>query len=221
MVLGDLNIKDAEKVAEEIRQSGGEAAAFKMDVTNESEIKALVEFAVNKYGGVDILHNNAAAIGAIDKAVTADYAADILNIDMKIYDRTMEVNLRSYILTMRYAVPEMLKRGGGSIINTSSIASINAGTRGHAYAISKAGINVLTRAVAATYGKNKIRCNAVLPGAIVRTGNVDPNRPPIISGPNMGQPRDIANMVVFLASDQTAGYINGSLMLVDGGLTLR
>jgi NAD(P)-dependent dehydrogenase (short-subunit alcohol dehydrogenase family) len=221
VVLADLNIKDAEAVAAEIRKGGGEAAAFKTDITVESDVKAMVEFAVRKYGGVDVLHNNVAAIGAIDNSVGFDYAADILNIDMSVYDRTMAVNLRGFILTMRYVVPEMLKRGGGSIINTSSIASISAGTRGHAYAISKAGVNVLTRAVAATYAKNKIRCNAVLPGGVERTGNVNPNRPSIASGPNLAKPRDIANMVVFLASDQTAAYINGSLMLVDGGMTLH
>jgi NAD(P)-dependent dehydrogenase (short-subunit alcohol dehydrogenase family) len=221
VVLADLNIKDAEAVASEICKSGGEAAAFKMDITSESDVKAMVEFVVKKYGGVDVLHNNVAAIGAIDNAVGFDYAGDILNIDMKVYDRTMAVNLRGFILTMRHVVPEMLKRGGGSIINTSSIASINAGTRGHAYAISKAGVNVLTLAVAATYAKSKIRCNAVLPGGIERTGNVNQNRPPVVSGPNQGKPKDIANMVVFLASDQTAGYINGSLMLVDGGSMLR
>jgi NAD(P)-dependent dehydrogenase (short-subunit alcohol dehydrogenase family) len=217
VVLADLNIKDAEAVAAEIRQNGGDAIAFKMDITSEPDIKAMVDFVMKKYGGVDVLHNNVAAIGAIDNSVGFDYGGDILNIDMKVYDRTMAVNLRGYILTMRYIVPQMLKRGGGSIINTSSIASIGAGSRGHAYAISKAGVNMLTRSIAATYGKNHIRCNAVLPGGIIRTGNINPNRPPIASGPNMGKPRDIANMVVFLASDDTAGYINGSLIQVDGG----
>jgi len=228
VVVGDLNIKDAEATAAEIRRNGGEAVAFKLDISREEDVRALVEYAVNTYGGVDVLHNNVAALGAIDNTIAADYAGDILKIDMAVYDHTMAVNLRGFILTMRYAVPEMIKRGGGSIINTSSIASIETGMSGHAYAISKAGVNTLTRAVAAAYGQYRIRCNAVIPGSVARTGNVnmtrppghplyiDPNKPPQ-PGPKRGLPRDIANLVVFLASDETAGYINGSLIQIDGG----
>lgn len=216
VVIGDLNIKDAEATASEIRGSGGDAVAFKFDITREDEVRALVEFAVKTYGGVDILHNNVAAIGAIDSVIGRDYSTDILKLNMADYDRTMAVNLRGFILTMRYAVPEMIKRGGGSIINISSIASVGAGSRGHAYAISKAGVNAATRAVAAAYGQYNIRCNAILPGGIARTGNVDKTRPAVIANPK-GKPRDIANMVVFLASDETAGYVNGALIQIDGG----
>jgi len=228
VVVGDLNIRGAEETASEIRRNGGDAVAFKLDISKEEDVKALVEFAVKTYGGVDVLHNNVAALGAIDNTIAADYAGDILKIDMAVYDHTMAVNLRGFILTMRYAVPEMIKRGGGSIINTSSIASLEPGMSGHAYAISKTGVNTLTKAVATAYGQYRIRCNAVIPGSVARTGNVnttrppghplyiDPNKPPQ-PGPKRGLPRDIANLVVFLASDETAGYINGALIQIDGG----
>jgi NAD(P)-dependent dehydrogenase (short-subunit alcohol dehydrogenase family) len=216
IVVGDLNIKDAEATAAEIRKAGGDAVAFKFDITKEEEVRALVDFAVKTYGGVDVLHNNVAAIGAIDSVIGRDYSTDVLKLNMADYDRTMAVNLRGFILTMRYAVPEMIKRGGGSIINISSIASVGAGSRGHAYAISKAGVNAATRAVAAAYGQYNIRCNAILPGGIARTGNVDQTRAAVISDPK-GKPIDIANMVVFLASDETARYVNGALIQIDGG----
>ena len=228
VVVGDLNIRGAEETASEIRRNGGDAVAFKLDISKEEDVKALVEFAVKTYGGVDVLHNNVAALGAIDNTIAADYAGDILKIDMTVYDHTMAVNLRGFILTMRYAVPEMIKRGGGSIINTSSIASLEPGMSGHAYAISKTGVNTLTKAVATAYGQYRVRCNAVIPGSVARTGNVnmtrppghplyiDPNKPPQ-PGPKRGLPRDIANLVVFLASDETAGYINGALIQIDGG----
>ena len=228
VVVGDLNIKDAELTAAEIRKSGGDAVAFRFDISKEDEVEALVEFAVTTYGGVDVLHNNAAAMGAIDNVIAADHATDILKLDMAAFDHTIAVDLRGFILTMRYAVPEMMKRGGGSIINTSSIASVETGPRGHAYTIAKAGVNALTKAVAAAYGQYRIRCNVVIPGGVARWGNVnfdrppghplyvDPNNPPT-AGPKRGMPREIANVVVFLASDETASYVNGALIQVDGG----
>jgi len=222
VVLADLNIKGAEAVASEIREAGGDAAAFKMDISSEADVKAMVEFTLEKYGGVDVLYNSVAAIGAIDKSIGIDYGNDIVTLDLEVYDHTMAVNLRGYILTIRAVVSEMLKRGGGSIINTSSIASMAGGPSGHAYAISKAGVNSLTTAIAAAYGPKKIRCNAIVPGGIMRTGNIDTSRAPVVPtddkpGPSLGTPGDIANLVVFLASDETAGYINGQLIRIDGG----
>ncbi len=222
VIIADLNITDAEKTAAEIRDAGGDATAIKMDISNESDVQAMVKQAVEKYGGVDVLYNTVAAIGAIDNAVGIDYGTDIVNLDLDVYDHTMEINLRGSILTIRAVVPEMLKRGGGSIINTSSIASMGGGPRGHAYAISKAGINALTKGVAAAYGPQKIRCNAVVPGGVLRTGNINTSRPPVVPtddkpGPKLGTPQEIANLVVFLASDETASFINGQLIQIDGG----
>jgi NAD(P)-dependent dehydrogenase (short-subunit alcohol dehydrogenase family) len=226
VVIADLNITDAEKTAAEIREKGGDAIAFKMDISSESDVQAMVRYTVEKFGGVDVLFNSIAATGAMDSAIGIDYSTDIVNLDIAVYDHTMEINLRGSILTIRAAVPEMLKRGGGSIINTSSVASLGGNSRGHAYAISKAGINALTQGIAAAYGPQKIRCNAIVPAGILRTENIDTSRPPVIPmdnkpGPRTGTPQEVANLVVFLASDETSSYINGQLIQIDGGPTGR
>ncbi|MFN8628484.1 MAG: SDR family oxidoreductase [Candidatus Binatia bacterium] len=218
VVLADINIGGAKERAAEIRRAGGECCAFEVDIANEQAVKSMVEFAVKQYGGIDVLHNNAANFAP--EVIGADTAADILHLDLAIFDRTIAVNLRGFILTTKYVVPEMLKRGGGSIINTSSGTSLKPQMWQHAYSISKAGVNMLTLAVATTYGKRGIRCNAVLPG-LVLTGPMAQELVDTVVRHNLtpfaGLPQDLANAFVFLASDESR-YITGQLIQVDGGV---
>jgi NAD(P)-dependent dehydrogenase (short-subunit alcohol dehydrogenase family) len=218
VVLADINIAGAEAGAAEIRRAGGEAAACEVDISNEPAVKAMVEFTVQQYGGVDVLHNNAANFAS--DIIGADTATDILHLDLNVFDRTIAVNLRGFILTTKYAVPEMMKRGGGSIINTSSGTSLRPQLWQHAYSISKAGVNMLTLAVATAYGKQGIRCNAVLPG-LVLTGPMTQDLVDLVVRHNLtsyaGLPQDLANVFVFLASDESR-YITGQLIQVDGGV---
>lgn len=218
VVLADINIAGAAERAAEIRAAGGEAAACEMDISDESSVKAMLEFTVGRYGGVDVLHNNAAIFTA--DVIGRDTATDILHLDLAVFDRTLAVNLRGFILTMKYAVPEMVKRGGGSIINTSSGVSLLPQLSQHAYSISKAGVNMLTLAVATAYGKQGIRCNAVLPG-LVLTGPLAQELVDVVVRHNLtpyaGLPQDLANIFLFLASDESR-YITGQLIQVDGGI---
>jgi NAD(P)-dependent dehydrogenase (short-subunit alcohol dehydrogenase family) len=218
VVLADVNIPGAEQRAAEIRAAGGDAVACAVDIADEASVRAMVDFTLKTYGGVDVLHNNAALLAP--DVMGPDTATDILHLDLAVFDRTLAVNLRGFIVTAKYVVPEMLKRGGGSIINTSSGSSLLPQLTQHAYSISKAGVNMLTLAIATTYGKQGIRCNAVLPGLVLTRPMPQQIVDMVVRHnltPYAGQPEDLANVFVFLASDESR-YITGQLLQVDGGV---
>ncbi|MCA9509580.1 MAG: SDR family oxidoreductase, partial [Myxococcales bacterium] len=176
--------------------------------------------AVDAFGGLDVLHNNAAAIGSAKPG--ADH--DVASIDVDVWDRTMAVNLRGVWLGCKHAIPRMLERGGGSIVNTSSGSSLQGDLANAAYAVSKGGVNTLTLYVATQYGKRGIRCNAIAPGLVLShpvehfggQRYVDMLEEHHLT-PRVGRPDDIANAVVFLASDES-GFVTGQILRVDGGI---
>lgn len=216
-VVADLNGAGAMQVADAITAAGGEAIAVGADLGDNESVRAMVEAALTAYGGLDILHNNAAAtrLAAVeDLPVTAA--------DPAVWDTTMRVNLRGALVAIQAAVPHMIARGRGSVINTASGAGL-AGDLGHpAYGASKAALISLTRYVATEFGKHGIRCNAISPGFIVIPGK--PGREAVAATmlrhcltPRLGAPDDIAALVVFLASDESA-FITGQNICVDGGM---
>lgn len=221
VAIGDIDLSGAESVADEITGAGGAAFARETDVSEEAAFRGLVEATCERFGRLDVLHNNAAALG--NAGVGQDDAIDSLEVD--VWDRTMAINARSVMLGCKHAIPRMLESGGGSIVNTSSGAAILGGLNGTAYAVSKAAVNALTQYVATQYGKRGIRCNAILPGLIM-TPAVDVGlSQPVVDmildhhmTPEAGRPEDIAAMVAFLASDE-ARYVTGQLIRVDGGIT--
>ncbi|MCY4513888.1 MAG: SDR family oxidoreductase [Candidatus Tectomicrobia bacterium] len=218
VVLADLNLDGAEKVAAEIRRAGGEALAVYADISNEAEVSQMVTLALEAFGGINILVNNAAALSP--DVIGVDSQTDAASLELDIWDRTMAVNLRGYLLAMKYVIPEMLKLGGGSIVNTSSISSIVAEPVRGAYAVSKAGVNQLTKHIATAYGKRGIRCNAVAPGCIATnqvTEKMYQGFIPHLLTPDLGSTEDIARVVVFLASDDAA-FITGQVIEADGGM---
>jgi len=220
VVVADLDLAGAKTVAGEIDRASGRAVACQVDVSDEDAVRAMVAVAVDTYGGLDVLHNNAAAIGAAKPGVDHDIAA----IDVEVWDRTMAVNLRGVWLGCKHAVPRMLERGGGSIINTSSGSSLQGDLANAAYAVSKGGVNTLTLYVATQYGKRGIRCNAIAPGLILShpvehfggQRYVDMLEEHHLT-PRVGVPDDIANAVVFLASDESS-FVTGQILRVDGGI---
>lgn len=221
VAIGDLDAAGAEAVVTEIEAAGGRAIAVRTDVSDEAAFRALVDATAAAFGRIDVLHNNAAALGRT--AIGGD--GDLASLSVEVWDRTMAINARSVMLGCRLAIPRMLETGGGSIVNTSSGAAIRGALTGTAYATSKAAVNCLTLYVAAQYGKRGIRCNAILPGLImtpaVEVGMSRESVDMILDHhltPEAGRPEDIAAMVAFLASDD-ARYVTGQLLCVDGGIT--
>jgi NAD(P)-dependent dehydrogenase (short-subunit alcohol dehydrogenase family) len=181
----------------------------------------MVELAVESFGGLDVLHNNAsdASTNALDN--------DIVTLDMAVFDRLLAVNLKGQFMGCKHAIPHMLARGGGSIVNTASIEGfVGRGVRA-AYGAAKAGVVLLTKSVASQYGPRGIRCNAVAPGLVLTPAlqnhytsqeQIDESlvRYPM---PRLCAPEDVARAVLFLASDEAA-YVNATTLMVDGGATV-
>ena len=220
VLVADLDAEGAEEVASELVAAGGTASAQQADVEQEESVRAMVEAAVNRFGGLDVLHNNAAA--SAPEIMGRDL--DLTEMDAEVWDRTLAINLRGPMLGCKYAIPRMLERGGGVIVNTSSASGLVGDLSRAAYGASKAGLDSLTRYVATQYGKRGIRCNAIAPGVIhtpALAQNVPPEQLAVFERshltPRLGQPEDIAAAVVFLVSDGGA-FITGQTLSVDGGL---
>lgn len=221
VVVSDIHEENAQKVIEEIKSEGGEASFKFCDIGEEDSIAALISGTAETYGRLDVLHNNAALLDA--KVFAED--VNILTISTEAWDKTMQVTLRGTMLGVKYAVKEMLKTGGGSIINTSSMYGVSAFYRQTAYGTAKAAINMLTQYVATSFGKNNIRVNAVAP-SMIRTPIVTEVIPEELIQlnensvllPELGKPEDIAKIIAFLASDDFS-YLTGQIMHADGGST--
>ena len=226
VAIGDIDVTGATAVADEITAGGGGAFASETDVSEEASFRALVEATCERFGRLDVLHNNAAALG--NASVGQDDAIDSLEVD--VWDRTMAIIARSVMLGCKHAIPRMLESGGGSIVNTSSGAAILGGLNGTAYAVSKAAVNALTQYVATQYGKRGIRCNAILPGLMdtpmairgiskmrgIPEDELRKERAARVPMGFMGSGWDTAHAALFLASDE-ARFITGALLPVDGG----
>ena len=217
----DIDAAGAERVAGEIRRSGGAALAVAVDLSDEPAVVGAVRSVVDRFGRLDILHNNAALTES--DALTRD--TPVTELDLEVWERTLAVNLTSQMLTCKHTIPEMVRHGGGSIINMSSGASLKGDRTRTAYGVSKAGVNTLTMYVAAAYGKEGIRVNTIVPGLIVTDAVRAHLNDDILAGlrrailtTHLGEPDDIANLVVFLASEESR-YITGQMISVDGGMS--
>ena len=216
VVVADINRAAGERVARELTS----AVAVEVDVTDERSVICMFELAVESFGGFDVLHNNAtdSSANALD--------IDIVTLDMALFDRLVAVNLKGQFLGCKHAIPHMLARNGGSIVNTASIEGfVGRGVRA-AYGACKAGVVLLAKSVASQYGSRGIRCNAVVPGLVLTPGaELHATREQIEASaafypmPRLCRPEDVANAVLFLASDDAA-YVNGTTLLVDGGATV-
>jgi NAD(P)-dependent dehydrogenase (short-subunit alcohol dehydrogenase family) len=221
VTVGDINIGAAEAVAGKITGAGGKAIAVSFDLSDDASVKALVQAAVETYGGIDLMHANAADLSL------CLMDTDAVDVSLELFDRTIAVNLRGHLLCTRHAIPALLKRGGGAIVYTSSGAAYVGEPERVSYAISKSGINALMRHVASRWGKEGIRSNAIAPG-LVMTDNALANMPQeaqdhmiqIGRSPRLGRPADIASMVAMLMSDD-GDWINGQVISIDGGITMR
>jgi NAD(P)-dependent dehydrogenase (short-subunit alcohol dehydrogenase family) len=217
----DIDRAGAERVATEIEAAGGRALALGVDLSEEPGVIEAVRHVVDHFGRLDVLHNNA----ALTDSAFLDRDTPVTGLDLEVWDRTLAVNLTSQMLTCKHAIPEMVRNGGGSIINMSSGASLKGDRTRTAYGVSKAGVNTLTMYVATAHGKQNIRVNAIVPGLIITDAVRAHLTEEIVTGlgrailtTHLGEPDDIANTVVFLASDESR-YITGQLLSVDGGMS--
>lgn len=216
VVVADIDAASAAKVAAEI---GASALPCAVDVSNEADVRRMVKTAVDGFGGLDVLHNNAAD----SSAQTMGRDLELTQLDVEVWDRAFAVNARGVMLGCKHALPAMLERGRGSIINTSSVSSLRGDSHLSAYGASKGAVNSFTLYVATMYGRQGIRCNAIAPG-VIRTPALDQNVPresiEVFESntlvPRLGTPEDVASLAVWLASDE-ASFVTGQVWLLDGG----
>jgi 3alpha(or 20beta)-hydroxysteroid dehydrogenase len=219
VVFGDILDVEGQKIEAEIRASGGEAVYVHLDVTSEGDWRAAVEMAVQRYGQLNVLVNNAGII--IRKGIEETSVEE--------WDRTQAINVKGVFLGTKYALPAMRRAGGGSIINISSVAGLVGSSYGAAsYIASKGAVRLFTKATAIQHAKDHIRCNSIHPGPI-ETPMIQETledraflqeRLRRIPLGRIGKVEDVAYGVLYLASDE-ASYVTGSELVIDGGSTAQ
>jgi NAD(P)-dependent dehydrogenase (short-subunit alcohol dehydrogenase family) len=215
VVIADINLDGAKQTAEGIGEAAG---AIHFDATDPKSIEDLVAAVIAQHGRIDVIHNNAALVGP--DAWFTD--GSVIDTSVEMWDRAFATNVRSIFLVCKHALPHMVAAGGGSIINMSSVGGMRGGAALTAYGTTKAAVIGLTRHIAAQHGKQGVRSNAIAPGVIRTQQLLDavPQLPEAalagVASPRVGEPFDIANMVLFLASDESA-FVNGEVYRVDGG----
>jgi NAD(P)-dependent dehydrogenase (short-subunit alcohol dehydrogenase family) len=219
VVIAEIDAANGEAAAQSIREAGGEAISAPTDVSDEEQVKAMAGKALDQYGRIDVLCNNAAVLLFREEA----RAHELTN---ETWDRTMAVNLRGYWLCSKYVIPAMLRQGGGSIIHLASPTGLFGFKRLTAYSTSKGGVVGLTRAMAADYAPDHIRVNAIVPGTIDTPMNAPTFADPearqrftaMAPAGRVGTAQDLAGIAVFLASEDS-DYCVGGIFTVDGGQT--
>ena len=219
VVAVDLKKESAQATADEITKAGGDAKAFAADVSKAKDAEAMVAFAEKTYGKLHIAFNNAGVFHPDDESVTTTTE--------EIWDFVIDVNLKGVFFGCKYAIPALLRAGGGSIINTASfVAIMGAAVPQIAYTASKGGVLAMTREIAVEFARKNIRANSLCPGPVEtpllaelladparrqrRLVHIPPGR--------FAKPEEMANAALFLASDESS-FVNGTSFLVDGGIT--
>ena len=218
VVIGDINVAEGEETVHAVEEAGGEAAFIRTDVSQRSDVEALVEGAIARFGRLDCAFNNAGVdnrhfpVGELPEAE---------------WDRVIGINLKGMMFCLRYEIPRMVAFGGGAIVNSSSVVGLIGSPVSAAYISSKHGITGLTRSAALDYANKGIRVNAVCPG-VIRTAIIEaylketPDAAAQLATQapmgRMGSPEEVAAAVVWLSSDE-ASFVNGQTLAIDGGWT--
>lgn len=220
VVVADHDTRAAGETAALITAAGGEALPLTVNVLEEDSIADMISATVNEYGTLHVLCNH---VGGTNPRTDLD----VLRMDMDEFDRAVALNMRSTLVGSRHAIPHMIRAGGGSIINTASVAALVGDVLQTSYGAVKAAVVSITKSVATQYGPQNIRCNAIAPGAVM-TPALENNLPQEVVDslkrgnalPYLGAPEDIGHTMVFLASDESR-YLTGQLLVVDGGMTAQ
>lgn len=219
VVITDIASEAGEAAAERIRSAGGRALFVRTNVARESEVKHMVDTAIDKFGHIDVLYNNA--------GIMPDDDGSVVDLSEASWDRIMDVNLKSTFLCSKYTIPHMVRQGSGSIINIASfVAFLGCTVPQDAYTASKGGLLALTKSFAVQYGHQGIRCNAICPGPIEtpllralwiseEARDLRLNRIPL---GRFGVPEDIVYLALYLASDEST-WTTGAWLTVDGGIS--
>lgn len=218
VVVADYNAEAGENTVQAIQDSGGEAIFVKVDVSDAEQVQHMVQSALEAYGGIDILFNNAGIL----------LFGTILETDPKDWTRLMSINLNGVFLCSKAVIPHMIERGGGSIINTSSSTGAHdVAANIAAYVTSKGGVTLLTKAMAVDHAKDHIRVNAIAPGPTdtpMLRENMSPEELADFAATfpmkRLGWPEELAYAALFLASDE-ASFVTGAVLAVDGGQTAQ
>jgi NAD(P)-dependent dehydrogenase (short-subunit alcohol dehydrogenase family) len=222
VVVSDVSEASGEAVVAAVRSAGGDATFVRADVSNEDDARAMVQHALATYGRVDALYNNAGVMPEADHSV--------IDTDVATWDKVMAVNVRGVFLGCKYAIPQMLEQGSGSIINIASfVAILGCSVPQDAYTASKGAVLALTRSTAVQFAGRGVRTNAISPGPIETPLLMDwllkdeaakalrLNRNP--TG-RFGKPEEIVNVGIYLASDESR-WTNGANFVIDGGITVN
>ena len=226
VAVADIDGARAEAVAAEIATAGGKAVAITADAATIDGVDAMVAGAVKAFGGLDILHNN--AFGQPSLPPGQSRLAFTADIDEKVWTHVIDLALTGVFRATKRAIPELLRRGGGAIVNTASISGLFGDYAIGAYNAAKAGVVNLTRVTAIEYAARGIRVNCVCPGAIdtpllrpsLALAGFAEATTAAIPMRRLGKPEEMANVVLFLASD-LASYVTGAAVVADGGLTAQ
>ena len=220
VVIGNRNVERGEAVVKAIQSDGGEASFLRTDVLSEEDVQALVELAVSTYGRLDAAFNNAGVEGLI---------APLTGQTDENYDYVMDINVKGVWLSMKYQIPQMLKNGGGAIVNNSSVAGLIGFPGAGIYCASKHAVMGLTKSAALEYSAEGVRVNAVNP-AVIDTSMADRLADGIGAAKEdlsamhpigrIGLPDEVANTVLWLCSDKSS-FVTGVGLCVDGGYTSR
>jgi NAD(P)-dependent dehydrogenase (short-subunit alcohol dehydrogenase family) len=222
VVAAEFSEAAGEETVRLVREAGGDASFVKVDVSRETDAKAMVDHAIATYGRVDVLYNNAGIMPEADHSV--------VDTDVDVWDQVMAVNVRGVYLGCKFAIPRMVGQGGGSIINIASfVALVGCSVPQDAYTASKGALLSLTRSLAVQFGPNGIRTNAICPGPVETpllmewlVKDEEAKRIRLARNPTgrFGKPEEIVHMAIYLASDESR-WTNGAQLVVDGGITVN